>query len=135
MPSFGLESTKQYLTLDERLKRVLAEAITYFDFSIIEGYRNKEQQEAAFAKGATQLHYPHGNHNQFPSRAADCMPFPVDWSEKREAIARIAFMHGVIFACAKRQGVKVRFGFDWNRNLDPRDETFLDYPHIELDEP
>lgn len=135
MPTFGPESKKQLATLDHRLAAVLIEAVSYFDFSVIEGYRNKERQEADFAKGTTKLHYPHGNHNAFPSRAADCMPYPVDWSEKREAIARIAFMQGVIFCCAKRQGVKLRFGFDWNRNLDPRDETFLDYPHVELDEP
>lgn len=135
MPTFGPESQKQLATCDRRLQTILTEAIQYFDFTVIEGYRGKAKQEEAFAKGATQLHYPHGNHNQFPSRAADVMPYPVDWSEKREAIARIAFMHGVIHACAKRLGVKLRFGFDWNRNLDPRDETFLDYPHVELDEP
>lgn len=135
MPVFSAASQKQLRTLDTRLQAVLTEAIQYFDFTIVEGYRNKEKQEEAFRNGATKLHYPYGNHNKFPSRAADCMPYPVDWSEKREAIARIAFMHGVIHACGKRQGVKLRFGFDWNRNLDPRDETFLDYPHVELDEP
>lgn len=135
MPIFGSESQKQLRTLDKRLQLVLTEAIQYVDFSVIEGYRGKERQEDAFRRGTTTLHYPHGNHNQFPSRAADCMPYPVDWSEKREAIARVAFMHGVIHACAKRQGVKLRFGFDWSRNLDPRDETFLDWPHVELDEP
>jgi len=37
--------------------------------------------------------------------------------------------------CAQQLGVKVRFGMDWNRNFDPRDESFLDLPHVELDEP
>lgn len=135
MSVFGAESQKQLATCDLRLQRVLTEAIKYFDFSVIEGHRDREAQERAFAKGSTKLHYPFGNHNATPSRAADLMPFPLDWSDKPTAIARVAFMMGVVRVCAMQLGTKVRFGFDWNRNLDPRDETFLDWDHVELDEP
>lgn len=135
MPSFGPTSQAQLFTIDPRLQRVLLKAITYVDFSIVEGYRNKDAQERAYNAGATHLHYPYGNHNAVPSRAADIMPYPIDWSDKTTAIARVAFLMGIVRVCAVEQGVKVRFGFDWNRNLDPRDETFLDWDHVELDEP
>lgn len=135
MAAFGAASEKQLATCDDRLQRLLREAIKYLDFTVVEGHRNEEDQEKAYAKGASKLHWPKGNHNARPSRAADIAPFPIDWSEKTTALARFAFLSGVVHACAQQLGIRVRFGWDWNRNLDPRDETFLDWPHIELDEP
>lgn len=134
MPKFGAGSLKQRATLHPRLQMVLDDAIKYFDFVIVEGHRGKEAQNAAYAKGLSQLPWPRGNHNSYPSRAADLAPYPVDWSEKRAAHLRFAFMMGVVWQSAQRLGVKVRFGMDWNRNLDPRDESFIDLPHVELDE-
>lgn len=134
MPTFGSTSRAQLATCDERLQKVLTEAIRYVDFAIVEGHRGKAAQNAAYAKGLSKLKWPHGNHNATPSRAADCVPWPIDWSEKTTALARFTFMAGVIWTCARQLGVKIRFGWDWNRNLDPRDESFLDWPHVELDE-
>ena len=134
MPKFGAASLKQRATLHPRLAMVLDAAIVDFDFAIIEGHRGKVAQNIAYAKGASQLPWPLGNHNKLPSRAADLAPYPVDWREGEKPHLRFAFMMGVIHAHAKRLGVRVRFGMDWNRNLDPRDESFLDLPHVELDE-
>lgn len=135
MPVFGEASQQQLVTCDPRLQKILGMAIQYVDFSVIEGHRGQDAQEAAYAKGLTKLHWPHGNHNATPSRAVDVAPYPIDWSDKTTAVARFAFVSGVILVCAQQLGVKIRFGWDWNRNLDPRDETFLDWPHVELDEP
>jgi hypothetical protein len=117
------------------LQQVLTAAIADFDFVVVEGHRGKEAQNAAYAKGNSQLPWPKGNHNALPSRAADLAPYPVDWGEGEKPHLRFAFMMGVIHAHARRLGIKVRFGMDWNRNLDMRDEHFLDYGHVELDEP
>lgn len=133
MPRFSVASELQLNTCHPDLQRVLREAIKHFDFVVVEGHRGKAAQDAAYAKGFSQVRYPHGKHNSLPSRAVDIAPFPIDWSEKRAAHLRFAFMQGVVLACANQLGVKVRFGMDWNRNLDPRDETFLDLPHVELD--
>jgi peptidoglycan L-alanyl-D-glutamate endopeptidase CwlK len=135
MPKFGSASEAQLATCDDRLQRVLREAVKDFDFSVIEGHRGKEAQNRAFAKGTSKLPWPKGNHNQTPSRAADCAPYPLDWSDRTTALARFTFMSGVIWAAARRLGIKIRFGWDWSRNLDPRDESFLDWGHCELDEP
>jgi peptidoglycan L-alanyl-D-glutamate endopeptidase CwlK len=134
MPVFGPESLRQRATLHPRLQLVLDEAIKYFDFSIIEGFRGKEAQNAAYAKHLSQLPWPLGNHNKSPSTAADIAPYPVDWKEGEKPHLRFAFMMGVVYMAAKKVGVKVRFGMDWNRNLDMRDEGFIDMPHVELDE-
>lgn len=135
MPRFGKESERQLKTCDARLQRVLREAIKYFDFVVVEGHRGKEAQNRAFAKGLSKVKWPNGNHNATPSRAADLAPYPIDWSDGTKPHLRFALMMGVVLVCANQLGVKVRFGMDWNRNLDPRDESFLDLPHVELDEP
>jgi peptidoglycan LD-endopeptidase CwlK len=135
MPVFSKASLAQLATCDNRLQIVLHEAIRHFDFTVVEGHRGEEAQEAAFRKKATQLHWPHGKHNTKPSRAVDIAPYPVDWKDDEKPHLRFAFMMGVVKVCADNMGVKVRFGMDWNRNLDPRDESFIDLPHVELDEP
>ena len=135
MPTFGSESQKQLATCDPRLQAVLNDAIHLTDFSVIEGHRGQVAQDADYAKGVSKLRWPNGNHNKLPSRAADFAPFPIDWSNKTTALARFLFVSGVIYCSARRLGIKIRFGWDWSRNLDPRGETFLDWGHVEIDEP
>lgn len=134
MNTFGKASLNQRATVHPRLQLVLDEALKSVDYTILEGHRGEVAQNVAFKSGASKLPWPKGNHNQFPSKAADVAPYPVDWKETKEAAGRFYFLMGVIKACADRLGVKVRFGFDWNRNLDPRDESFVDLDHVELDE-
>lgn len=133
MPTLGAESQKQLATCHPDLRRLAAEAIKYVDFSVLEGHRNRERQNAAYARGVSKVRWPNGNHNSLPSKAFDFAPYPVDWSDKVAALARFLFVAGVLHTCAKQLGIKVRFGWDWNRNLDPRDESFLDWGHVELD--
>jgi len=135
MPSFSSASEAQLATCDPRLQRILRAAILHFDFSVIEGHRGESAQHADFLAGKSQLDWPHGKHNASPSRAVDIAPYPVDWKDGEKPHLRFAFMMGVVKVCADTLGIKVRFGMDWSRNLDMRDETFLDLPHIELDEP
>lgn len=135
MPTFGPASKKELAAVDSRLALVCHEALKYFDFSVIQGHRGKEAQDRAVAEGRSKTPWPTSKHNAFPSRAVDLAPYPQDWSDREAAHLRFAFMMGVVKVCADHLGVKVRFGMDWSRNLDPRDESFLDLPHVELDEP
>jgi peptidoglycan LD-endopeptidase CwlK len=132
VPTFSARSRDQLATCDQRLQVILNEAIKLVDFSVIEGHRGEEAQNKAFDKGLSKVRWPNGKHNSFPSRAVDIAPYPIDWSERAAALARFAFISGVIHTIAARLGIAIRFGWDWNRNLDPRDESFLDWPHVEL---
>lgn len=135
MAVFSKSSQEQLATCDERLQRLANEAIVDADFAILEGHRGEEAQNRAFAKGASKLPWPKGNHNAKPSRAFDFSPWPIDWDSSAKATGRFMFIAGVLHAHARAHGIKIRFGWDWNRNLDPRDETFMDWGHVELDEP
>ena len=132
MPILSQKSLAQLATCHPDLQRVVREAIKYFDFTVIEGHRGKDAQEAAYAKGLTKVRWPNGKHNQTPSLAVDIAPYPIDWSESKKAHERFVYMAGIVMATAARMGVRLRWGGDWNQNQDMRDEGFRDYPHFEL---
>lgn len=136
MNHFGTASQLQLATCDKRLQLIANDAIVVGpDFSIVEGFRNQEQQHRDFLKGASKLDWPNGRHNKQPSRAFDFSPYPEDWTEAETPHVRFAIIAGIIVACAHARNIKVRWGRDWNRNWNLADETFLDWGHIELDEP
>jgi peptidoglycan L-alanyl-D-glutamate endopeptidase CwlK len=134
MPVLSNKSKAERDSCDPRLIKLIDAAIKDVDFVVVEGHRNKERQDAAFAKGASKVRWPYGNHNKKPSKAFDFAPYPIDWSDKVKNLARFMFVAGVLHAHAKRLGIKIRFGWDWNRDLDPRNENFMDWGHVELDE-
>lgn len=140
MPRFSAASKAQLDTCHPDLQAVLNAAIEIMDFTVVEGHRGEAAQNAAFAKGASKLPWPLGNHNSNPSTAADIAPWPIDWGNDpkthQKALERFVFLQGIVCACAHNLGIKVRFGIDWNQNMDMRDEgNFRDYPHVELVDP
>lgn len=132
MPRFGAASEAQLATVHPDLQRVLRKAIEVVDFSVVEGHRGQAAQEAAYAKGLSKVHYPHGKHNAVPSLAADVAPYPIDWSSRQAALERFVYVQGVIRACAHELNVRIRQGLDWDGDLDFVEERFRDYPHVEL---
>lgn len=141
MPKFSNASLAALATCHQDLITLAHEAIKYYDFKVLEGHRGKEAQEAAVRAGTSELHWPHGNHNAFPSNAFDLAPYPLDWSTNPKAIARFGYLAGVIETVAAQllaEGKiqhRIRWGADWNMNNDPRDENFMDWGHFELHEP
>lgn len=86
-----------------------------FDITILCGHRGQADQEAAFAAGASKVHWPNSKHNSLPSRAFDLAPYPVKWGD-REAFLQL---RAHVAACAKRLKIKIRH-ISW------------DLPHTEL---
>ncbi len=134
MPTFGAASKEELATLHPDLQLVLEDAIQYFDFSIVEGHRGEAAQNKAFQTGKSKLPWPKGNHNKTPSTAADCAPYPIDWSDEADAVRRFCYMAGFIMASARRLGIPLRWGADWDKDDDLRDEKgkLRDFPHFEL---
>lgn len=128
MPTFSNLSLQRLKTCDPRLQVLLEEAIKHVDFTVLVGFRNKEEQEDAFRRGTTTKHFPNSNHNKSPSKAVDIAPFPVDWKDT----ARFARLFGYIERIAEEMQIKVRWGGDWNGNYRTADERLVDMPHIEL---
>lgn len=132
MPVFSKRSLDILSTCDDKLQRIAHRAIKVFDFSAVEGFRNKEQQDVAVAKGLSQTPWPQSKHNKTPAKALDCAPYPIDWSNAESARQRFCVLAGVMLMAAYAEGVKLRWGGDWDRDNDTRDEHFRDLPHFEL---
>lgn len=128
----GKTSIARLETVHPDLQKVMHKAFEKipFDVTVLEGVRSLEQQKANVAKGVSQtLKSKHLKQSDGWAHAVDIAPYPIDWTKKD----RFNTQAEVVMAAAKELGIKVRWGGDWNRNGDWRDEKFYDGPHFELD--
>jgi|TARA_R100001530_G_scaffold10993_1_gene10733 hypothetical protein len=133
MPQFGKKSKKHLNTCDKKLIDVFNEVIKTVDCSVLEGHRSKDRQDALYKEGKTKVKYPHGRHNELPSRAVDVVPYPIDWNDRE----RFHLFAGFVIGTAKSMGIKLRWGGNWdmweeNGRWEVDDNKFDDFPHFEL---
>ena len=128
MPSFSDKSEEKLSTCDERLQEVLRTVIQYYDFSVVYGHREKEDQNRLFKEGKSKVQYPNGKHNVFPSLAVDVAPYPYDPND----LPRYYMLAGRIQQVADMLDIPIRFGGDWNDNDITKDNKFNDLFHFEL---
>lgn len=130
MPAFSTLSEQRLQTCDPRLQAILKEAIRHVDFTIMCGFRGPDEQEDAYRTGRSKVRWPNSKHNRRPSVAVDLAPFPVDWTDT----ARFARLAGYIERIAHEQGIKLRWGGDFDRDGRTVGEKLVDMPHLEIDE-
>jgi len=136
MAKFGTHSKKERATLHVDLQAVFDAAIERTDFTILQGNRNKVDQEAAFEAGHSRLRWPGSKHNQSEgdfdkSDAGDIMPYPIEWPDKRNdhpleyirKMMRIFELQRIIFEEAERLGVQLKWGGMF--------QSLFDAPHVE----
>jgi peptidoglycan L-alanyl-D-glutamate endopeptidase CwlK len=120
MPKFSKRSLDNLATCHPDLQKVAHECIKHFDFTVIEGHRNKTQQDKAYATGKSKAKWPTSKHNATPSRAFDATPVPLDWDD----IASFRTMAQHMKTAAKAVGIAIKWGGDF--------KGFFDGPHFEL---
>lgn len=125
---FSEQSLAKLKTCHPKLQKLFIEVIAYYDCTIVCGYRGKEDQEQAFREGKSKVHFPDSKHNSTPSCAVDVVPFPVDWNDT----SRFYHFAGFVYATALKLGIHVRWGGDFDGDLNFREEKFRDLPHWEL---
>jgi|TARA_Y100000310_G_scaffold265794_1_gene277018 peptidoglycan L-alanyl-D-glutamate endopeptidase CwlK len=130
MPRFGKRSKKRLATCDDRLQDLFKEVIKYFDCTVIQGHRGEAEQNQAYDAGRSKLRYPDGKHNADPSKAVDVAPYPIDWSDRD----RFHYFGGFVLGIASQMGLKIRWGGDWDRDTEVKDNRFDDLPHFEIRE-
>lgn len=116
MPKFSQKSFSKLSTCHHDLQVLFFEVIKSFDCTIIEGYRNEEDQEKAFTKGNTTLHYPHGKHNQQPSMAVDVVPYPINFNNYKLALWFGGYVLGI--AQKLKDEGKMTHGIRWGCSWD-----------------
>lgn len=129
MNTYSSTSQTRLDTCDLRLQRIFTEALQIMDHSILCGYRDEKEQLALYLEKKTKVRM--GQHNRKPSLAVDAVPYPIspDWNKDLEKICVFA---GIVLAIAYKRGVKMRWGRDWDGDMDLNEETFLDYTHFEI---
>ena len=132
MRKFGRRSRQVLGELDPRLQRIMVRVLDEVaDISLICGFRNQADQNAAYLDGASSVVWPNSKHNKFPALAVDFQPFPLP-HEEVVLWAGLAYIAGSAIRIAKEEGVTLRWGGDWNRNGSVSDERFHDLFHLEI---
>lgn len=134
MPKFSKDSFSKLSTCHPDLQVLFFEVIRTFDCTILEGYRNKEDQDKAYEAGNTKLIYPNGKHNRQPSFALDATPFPLDWNNTKRFYHFAGYVLGIA-SKLKDDGKMthaIKWGGDWNGNHNLDDQSFNDLVHFEL---
>jgi peptidoglycan LD-endopeptidase CwlK len=122
------KSLANLATCHDHLQQIVNRVAASWNLIVLEGYRDKEKQEADFAAGKTKLHFPNGRHNQMPSLAVDMIPSPIDWNDTK----RLTMFAGYVLGVADMLYIPLRWGGDWKNLHDPSHNTFNDLVHFEL---
>jgi peptidoglycan L-alanyl-D-glutamate endopeptidase CwlK len=62
------------------------------------------------------------------SHAVDLLPAPFDWKDPKQ----FDLVNAAIQRAAKKRGIRIKWGADWNQNGKPREKGETDSPHWEL---
>jgi len=129
MPKFGRVSLEKLATCHPDIQRVMNEVIKIYDITVLEGARDISTQRDYIARGVSKtLNSKHLVQSDGYSHAIDVMPYPVDWGDKPSHF----FMAGLIMGVAKQLGVNLRWGHDWDGDMNFYNQSFMDTPHFEL---
>lgn len=123
---FSAESLKNLEGVDSRLVSICNLALQVLDFKVVDGVRTLEEQRMNVARGKSWTM----NSKHLEGKAVDLAPVPLNWADTE----MFCVLAGVIRAAAHTQGVKLRWGGDWDRDDSTKDERNRDYGHFEIDE-
>ncbi len=134
MAKLGAGSTTQLSTAHGKLQLLCRTAILVTDFTVVEGHRNRERQNAAYHANPRRswVLWPNGKHNNMPSLALDVAPYPGLYKRPNQDFY---FLMGTLKGVASQLGIDVRCGCDWDGDGETQDQRFHDLGHIELINP
>lgn len=128
MPQFSRKSLANLEGVDPNLRALFEKVGATYNCTILEGFRDRDAQNAAFDSGRSQTPWPLSKHNRQPARAVDAAPWPVDWND----LKRFYHFAGYVMAIAHSMDLDIRWGGDWDSDFEFKDNSFNDLPHFEL---
>ena len=124
MPKFSKQSLNRLQSCDERLFKLFSEVVKHFDCTILEGRRTVERQSMLVKQGKSKTM----NSKHLTGKAVDVAPYPINWEDRE----RFTYFAGFVMGIASQQGLKLRWGGDWDKDTDLADNSFDDLPHFEI---
>jgi peptidoglycan L-alanyl-D-glutamate endopeptidase CwlK len=143
MFKYGEKSNSKLETCHPTLQRIADEALAMspYDITIIHGWRDMETQNHLYERKRSKVKWPNSRHNktndpyivhrEHMSDALDFAPYingKIDWSDSH----MFAVIAGCFFCAAGLVGEKLRWGGDWDMDGSTKDQTFMDWGHIEI---
>ena len=132
---FSQESIKNLMQCEPALQKVINRAAHtgLVDFGVTTGHRSEEEQNRLYQNGKSKVRYPDSKHNSKPSKAADLAVWLPRKGEYSWEEPHYAFLAGVVMACAAELGISIRWGGNWDQDLEViTDQDFDDLAHFEL---
>lgn len=132
MYKFDKRSLKNLEQTHPLLKKLHLEAIKIapWEYIITDSMRGRIAQTKAYQTGHSKVKFGESAHNYFPAVANDCYPAP--FSDRIPVSKFIILQLGILLPLAKKMGIPVRQGVDFNMNGNLSDDRWDDLPHIEL---
>lgn len=139
MYTFGNASRNKLSSCHPDLVEIaeLALARSPYDFTIVHGWRGEDVQNALQESGASHKRYPDSKHNHTDdngvplSLAFDFAPWiggSIPWNDEHV----FCIIAGVILSAATELEIAVRYGGDWDGDGSTKDQTLMDWGHLEL---
>lgn len=132
MYKFSQISLNRLSQCDPKLQTLFNRVIEIFDCAILEGHRSKELQDRYFEDGRSKEKWPKSKHNSFPSKAVDVVPCIKGKPCYDKLICY--YFSGLVRGICELEKIQVmmRWGGDWDSDLDFYDQGFNDLVHYEL---
>lgn len=127
MASYDKESLIQRVHVHPLLGKLLDVCIAKRDFRILDSMRGKAEQELAFKRGFSKVHFGNSAHNWNPAVAVDLCPKPIQFKSTKPFIE---LFREIIIPTAAEMKVPIRWLGD--PDFNPATNDGWDYPHLEL---
>ena len=126
MVAFSQTSKTRLETCHPDLQKLFNAVNTSWPCTIISGQRTPEEQQALVSSGASKR--LDSMHVRSPSCAVDVTPDPLDWKDT----TRFYYFGGFVLGIAESMGIRVKWGGDWDGDMQIKDQNFNDLVHFEL---
>ena len=126
MPQFSQQSLDKLSGCDPRLRDLFLEVVKHWDCTVLYGRRTREEQERLVKEGKSMT--MNSKHLFIPSQAVDVAPYPIDWND----VQRFYYFCGFVLGIAQTMGIDIRWGGDWDDDMQVKDNNFNDLVHFEI---
>ena len=129
MPRFGKRSMERLEGVHPLLVDWCLELVTIMDCTVVSGVRDMTTQREYVSLGVSKtMNSMHLLQPDGYGHAVDLAPYPIRWERTRS----FDLLAGVGLGLAHKMGIVIRWGGDFNQNMDVYDESFLDLGHFEI---
>ena len=126
MIEFSQKSKDRLGTCHPELQRLMNRVNSVWPCTIQYGRRTPQEQQELVKSGASKT--LNSRHVNDPSLAVDVTPDPLDWHDT----PRFYYFGGFVLGVAKELGIRIRWGGDWDGDMQVKDQNFNDLVHFEL---